>query len=479
MHHTRRSFFKSAATIPFLFSVRCGKAKPDLPNIIVILADDMGYGDLRCLNPKSKIPTPNMDRLADEGIRFTDAHSGSAVCTPTRYGLLTGRYCWRTELKQGVLWGYSPLLIDTKRLTLASMLKSRGYRTAAVGKWHLGLGNEEKTDYSKSLSPGPNDLGFDMFFGIPASLDMIPYLYVENDHAVEQPTETVKEVRQGGLFWRGGPIAPNFKFEEVLPTLTQKAVTFIKDCAEQNQQPFFLYFPLTAPHTPWVPVDDFRGKSQAGLYGDFVAQVDWTIGQVLNKLDEYNIVDNTLIILTSDNGSDERYIGEQYNHEANYIYRGQKSDAWDGGHRVPFLVRWPEMVETNSQSKQLVCLTDIMATVADILDEPLPPDAGEDSISFLPVLKKGATGSSLRHSVVHHSVNGTFAIRDGEWKLIYCKGSGGWSLSEEKASQEAPWQLYNMMDDIRERKNLYHQKPETVSRLDALLQSLISKGKSR
>lgn len=450
---------------------------PQHPNIIFILADDMGYGDLTCLNPKSKIETPNMDRIANEGMIFTDAHSGSAVCTPTRYGVLTGRYCWRTTLKSGVLWGSSPLLIEKDRMTVASMLKKYGYRTACVGKWHLGLGDDKTTDYTKPLTSGPHTVGFDYFFGIPASLDMVPYLYVENDRAVELPTETVEEKNDGGVFWRAGPIAPNFAFEEVLPTFTNKALKFIDDCTGTPSQPFFLYFALSAPHTPWVPTKDFQGTSKAGLYGNFVKQVDWTVGQVLKKLDEHNLADNTIVFLTSDNGSDERHIGEQYHHEANYIFRGQKSDAWDGGHRVPFLVRWPGTITPKTKSDETICLTDLMATAAAIVGEDLPENAGEDSYDILPAFTN-SNKTPIREATIHHSIDGVFAIRQSNWKLIYCKGSGGWSLNEENAPQEAPWQLYNLKEDIEEKINKYHEHQEIVERLDNVLEAYKTSGRS-
>ncbi|MBN1481616.1 hypothetical protein EH223_04565 [candidate division KSB1 bacterium] len=472
MPNLRRLLFVTSLVAGFLFFLSCTSTHTRHPNIIFILADDLGYGDLSCLNPDAKISTPNMDRLAREGIYFTDAHSGAAVCTPTRYGILTGRYCWRSRLKAGVLWGYSPLLVEKGRMTVAAMLKKHGYRTACVGKWHLGLGDEEKTDYTRPLASGPHTVGFDYFFGIPASLDMIPYVYVENDRVVEQPTDTVAEVRDGGVFWRGGPIVPNFQFEQVLPTLTEKALSFINDCARTPEQPFFLYFPLTAPHTPWVPTKDFLGASNAGLYGDFVAQVDWTVGQILKKLDEHHLANNTLVILTSDNGSDERYIGAQYGHDANYIFRGQKSDVWDGGHRVPFLARWPKRIKAHSRSDESICLTDFMSTVAAVVGEALPDTAAEDSYNILPVLEGRAGSTSVREAIVHHSVNGMFAIRQGDWKLIYCKGSGGWSLAEDDASQEAPWQLYNLQDDISEQKNLYFTHPEVVKRLDNLFETI-------
>src|SRR5574340_1294920 len=327
------------------------------PNIVFILADDFGYGDLACQNPQSRIPTPNLDRLAGQGVRFTDAHSPSAVCTPTRYGVITGRYCWRSRLKSGVLWGSSPNLIEPGRATVASVLKSRGYATGGVGKWHLGLGDQETTDYSRPLHPGPVDHGFDYYYGIPASLDMEPYLYFENDRAVEQPTSSTPGKNDDGVFWRKGPMAPSFQFDQVLNTLTGKATDFIRRNAKR---PFFLYFAMTGPHTPWVPRAEFRGKSKAGIYGDFVNEVDWSVGEVMKTLEAAGAAKNTLLMFTSDNGP-ERYAYDRipkFGHYSMGDLRGVKRDAWEGGHRVPFLARWPGRIQPGSTSAEPVCLTD-------------------------------------------------------------------------------------------------------------------------
>ncbi len=410
----RRQFLHAAggaAALPALSATR-------LPNIVYILADDLGWGDLRCYNPESAIPTPNADRLAAQGMRFTDMHSPSAVCTPTRYGILTGRYCWRSSLKQGVLWGYSPNLIEQGRLTVPALLKQQGYYTAGVGKWHLGLGSADKADYSKPLRPSPVDHGFDYYFGIPASLDMDPYLYFENDRAVEQPTSrTPGKNEPRGVFWREGPIAPGLEMEQVLPTLEKKAESIIRERAGKDQ-PFFLYFPLTGPHTPWVPLKKFEGKSKAGIYGDFVAQVDATLGRVIRVLDETGAAANTVLVFTSDNGADWKVEDKaKFAHRANANWRGEKADAWDGGHRIPFVVRWPGQVTAGSVSSQLGCLTDFMATAAAITGFRLPADAGEDSFDLLPVLRGSAKGP-VREAIVHHSNAGVFAVRDGWCKLI-------------------------------------------------------------
>ncbi|MCY3019831.1 MAG: arylsulfatase, partial [Planctomycetota bacterium] len=369
------------------------------PNVIYILADDLGYGDISCLNKNSKIPTPNIDRLAAEGISFTDAHSASAVCTPTRYGVLTGRYCWRTSLKKGVLYGYSPPLIEPTRMTVASLLKQHGYDTACIGKWHLGLTwarkdgvaagklaeNGEDVDFTKPIKGGPTELGFDHFYGISASLDMPPYTYIENARVVKLPTEQAGK----GEFGRAGLKAPGFEAVNVLPDLTKKAVEFIDGhAADKPARPFFLYFPVNAPHTPIAPADMAKGKSQAGKYGDFVAEVDWTVGEVMKCLERNKLGANTLLIVTSDNGSSPHGFPEEdvkkYDHQTSYHFRGRKSDAWDGGHHIPFIARWPGKVKAGSVSDEIICLNDLMATCAALVGAKLPDGAGEDSYNILP-----------------------------------------------------------------------------------------------
>jgi arylsulfatase A-like enzyme len=456
------------------------------PNFVVILADDLGWGDAHCYNPSSRIPTPNLDRLASQGMRFTDAHSPSAVCTPTRYGLLTGRYAWRTRLKNGVLWGYSPPLIEPGRTTLASLLQAQGYETAAIGKWHLGLGwpTRERMDfgdraepaadplaidYSRPFTAGPLTVGFGSFFGIPASLDMVPYLFIENDRVVCPPTNRVAgsahQRQGGGGFWREGPIASGFSHEGCLPELIDRAQRFLG--RQSKRRPFFLYLPLTAPHDPWVPVASFRGRSGAGAYGDFVAQVDAGVGEILRTLKERGLDRNTLVMVTSDNGAhwppdDIARLG----HRANGPWRGQKSDLWEGGHRVPLWVRWPGKVKPGSTSDALVCLTDLLATVADILAVPLAAHAGEDSRSFQPALR--GRRDAGRRDLVMHSIRGEFAVRRGDWKLVDTPGSGGWSRGSEG---ESP-QLYNLRDDPRETRNLAADQPVRVAELRARLNEI-------
>jgi arylsulfatase A-like enzyme len=496
----RRNFLKAAGIgIASLAMPGCvndinsgsGVAGSKKPNIIFIMADDMGYGDLGCYNKKSKIPTPNMDGLAAEGMRFTDAHSPSAVCTPTRYGVLTGRYCWRSRLKRGVLGGYSPALIDTKRLTVASMLKQYGYATACIGKWHLGLGSEKKTDYDKPLVPGPNSLGFDYFYGIPASLDMTPYCYVENERPVEKPTLTIEagKANEDG-WWRAGAIAPGFKHVEVLPRLTEKAVEYIDDHTNTSpDKPFFMYFPLPAPHTPIAPTDFVKGRSKAGGYGDFVVEVDWTVGQVVKALQRNGLTGNTLIIVTSDNGSpgrtkikrDPYSIIEIYGHYPNGDLRGIKADAWDGGHREPFIARWPGKIPVGTTSDEIICLTDLMATCAAIVGAKLPNNAGEDSFNLLPALSGQKLNKPIHEAIVHHSSIGMFAIRQGKWKLILGLGSGGFTKPQKIKPKpgEPKGQLYNLEDDLTESNNLWSTHPQIVERLTKLLEKYKEQGRTR
>ncbi|MGJ5818899.1 sulfatase family protein [Paludibaculum fermentans] len=455
------------------------------PNILYVLADDMGSGDLGCYNPESKIPTPNLDRLASQGVRFTDMHSPSSVCTPTRYGILTGRYCWRSSLKSGVLQGYSPNLIEPGRPTVASLLKNAGYNTAAFGKWHLGLGTAAKTDYSKPLHPCPTDHGFETFYGIPASLDMPPYLWVDQDHAAEPPSaETPGDTGLGGSqgrFYRGGAISPSFKIDEVLPTTTRKAEEFLR-ARKAAANPFFLYVPLTAPHTPWAPKPEHQGKSRAGLYGDFVTQVDDSVGRILAALEQSGRAANTLVLFASDNGAYWKPANSvETGHRANANLRGMKADIYDGGHRIPFLARWPGRITPGGVSKQLGCLTDLCATAAEVAGIGLPRDSAEDSFSLAPALLGTRPATAVREAVIHHSAQGLFAVRRGPWKLALGRGSGGFTqpAAITPAAGEPQGELYNMADDPQETRNLWADKPEIVQSLTALLDQYRSDGRSR
>ncbi|TCM14183.1 arylsulfatase A-like enzyme [Novosphingobium sp. PhB165] len=483
----RRAFLGSAAMAAALLAGSRGvlAAVPPRPNIVLILLDDFGIGDARAYNPLSAVPTPNIDRLAREGMRFTDMHASSAVCTPSRYSILTGRYCWRSRLKKGVLDGTGTNLIDPGRLTLPGLLQKAGYHTSGIGKWHLGLGEGEATDYSRPLRPGPNDHGFDYYFGIPSSLDYPPYLFFENDHVVEAPsahTDGSKEPR--GVFWRAGQIAPGFRMEQTVPTLTDKAVEVITSGATRRKadgRPFFLYFPLPSPHTPWVPLPEYQGKSGAGTYGDYAMETDAMVGRVLAEIDRQGIAEDTVVIFTSDNGADWKIEdAARFAHRANGPWRGEKADAWEAGHRIPFIVRWPGKVKPGSLSPATASLTDIMATVAGALALALPDDAAEDSFDLDAVLS-GDRRAPVRPNIVDHSVDGIFTIREGNWKLIMGLGSGGFSAPRtvEPAPGGPLGQLYDLRADPREENNLYQQHPEIVARLTATLEKLQREGRSR
>lgn len=454
------------------------------PNLVIVLADDMGFGDPGCYNARSKIATPSIDKLAKQGMRFTDMHTPSAVCSPTRYGLLTGRYCWRGPLKRSVCFGYDPLIIELGRLTLAALVKQFNYITAAIGKWHLGLGGAAKADYFKTLKPGPNQVGFDYFLGYPAALDMQPYVIVENDRALAPPTKFMRASRSqrfGGLGeWEAGACAPDFKHVDVQPMFTAKAVQWLGK--QKKDRPFFLYFPLMGPHQPWVATNDFRGKSGAGPYGDWVQQMDAELGQIMKALDDGGLSDNTLLLFASDNGAD--WFPEEvriFGHKANGDWRGEKGDIWEGGHRVPFIARWPGKIKPGTVSDQTLCLTDVMATMASILGAKLPDNAAEDSFNFLPILLGDTPGRPIRESLVYHSFDGSFGIRQGPWVLAPGLGSRGFTRPARvlPAPGGPQGQLYNLRDDPGETKNLWLAQPERVRSMSALLEAAKKDGRTR
>jgi arylsulfatase A-like enzyme len=461
-------------------SAAADTAKP--PNVLVILADDMGYGDIGAFNAQSKIPTPNLDRLSKQGMRFTDAHAPGSVCIPSRYGLLTGRYLFRNPRKFN-----SESLIEPGRLTIASLLKRAGYTTAAVGKWHLSFDSGPNFDYRKPLRGGPVDRGFDSFFGLHASLDIPPYFLIDNDRPVAAPTEHIEASNSRGwspiqgAFWRAGAIAPGFHHADILPLLTSKAVDYLK-ARRGKEQPFFLYVALTAPHTPWLPLEPFQNKSGAGAYGDFAMQVDDAVGRILAALDQAGQADRTLVFFTSDNGpvwfeTDARRFG----HRSASIYRGMKGDAWEGGHRMPFIARWPGKITPGTTSREVICFTDMLATFASLTGQSLPNEAGEDSFDILPALL-GRTGSKpLREATIHQSSRGVLALRQGDWKLIQQLGSGGFSQPARVAPKPGQpiGQLYNLADDPSEQKNLYAEHPEIVRRLTEILERYKRDGRSR
>lgn len=453
------------------------------PNIILILADDLGYGDIQAYNSQSQNITPNLNRLAAEGLVFTDAHSGSSVCTPTRYGLLTGRYAFRSPLKKGVLGGYSPPLIQANYPTLATMLGQSGYETAVIGKWHLGLRWQNSTnsdpeawnvwpspegiDISKSLSQGPNQLGFDYSLIIPSSLDIPPYVYYENGEALDKDMVEVEGKNEPrGVFWRTGQASRSFNLPGTLDFLAQKTLSYIKGSAS-GDKPFFLYLPLTSPHTPWLPDTAFVQSSKNGIYGAFVNHTDAVLGRILDLLDELKIADNTLVIFTSDNGADwkpsdlEKYPA----HRANGPLRGQKSDIFEGGHRIPFIVRWPQL-STPSTTHQLLVLTDVYASLASVVGGSIPEGVAADSYDFSSLILNQPRGSdALRHVAIHHSVNGVFAIRKGQWKYIDTLGSGGWTITPEETDKRIKGQLYDLSEDLGEERNLYLKYPAVVEEL--------------
>jgi arylsulfatase A-like enzyme len=451
------------------------------PNIVYILCDDLGYGDVHCLGgERSKIPTPNMDAMAARGMIFTEAHSGSAVCTPTRYGILTGRYSWRTALQKSVFSGYSAPLIAPDRLTVPEFLRQHGYATACIGKWHLGMDLSAK-NLESLITNGPTTRGFDYYFGISGSLDMPPFAFIENDHFVVTPSIKIDKKE----FGREGPAAPGFQAVDVLPTLAHKAVDYIDEHAAATKQgkPFFIYLPLNSPHTPIAPSPEWLGKSSLGKYADFVMETDWAVGEVIAALEKNGIADKTLVILTSDNGCSPAAKPtqlEELGHFPSEWRRGYKADIWDGGHRIPFIAQWPEQIKPGSRSDQLICLNDLMATCANILSVKLPDNAGEDSVSILPAML-GKADKPLREGIVHHSINGYFAIRQGPWKLELCGTSGGWSdprPDSPEVKQLPPVQLYDMTNDGGERTNEYNAHPEIVARLTALLEKYVADGRS-
>ena len=469
------------------------------PNVLVILTDDLGIGDVGAYNPQSKIPTPNLDRLAKEGIRFTDAHSPDGVCTPTRYGLLTGRYAWRTWLKKGVLNGSSPPLIDRDRLTLADMLREKGYGTGAVGKWHLGLrwklidesapqqvGN---IDWSEPILDGPAQHGFDYSFGLAKPA----WSFVENSTVLARPTLRFDLTHLPAYLMGGnnnkGFKAPGFEFERMLPRFTEEAVGFVQRSAGTGK-PWFLYFTPLAPHRPVVPNKDFQGRSAAGLYGDFVAEVDWSVGEVLAALDRTGQAENTIVFFTSDNGPEVdayRRILE-YRHASMGSQRGVKRDLWEGGHRVPFLVRWPAKASADRVEDEVVCLTDIMATVASIVDFELPENAAEDSYDMSGVVLGSEKDSPVREATVHHGSRGWFGIRQGHWVLIdHATGDNNGGQNREPAwfqrergagSHDQDVELFNLRDDPQQTTNLADADPERVQSMKGLLERYKRQGRS-
>jgi arylsulfatase A len=466
----------------------------DKPNVVYILADDLGYGDPGCYNPQSKIPTPNIDRLAKEGVRFTDAHSPSAVCTPTRYALLTGRYAWRSRLQKGVQGPFSPPLIAEKLLTVPAMLREQGYSTAIIGKWHLGWGwpkpDGDKRDFTKPIPDGPTTRGFDTYFGTDVP-NYPPYCFIENDRTVGIPSEAAPVGKD--MFNIAGLTVPEWKLVDILPGLEKRAVEHIAKAAKADK-PFFLYLPLTSPHFPVVPTAEFKGKSKAGEFGDFVAQTDAVVGKVLDALKTAGVADNTLVIFTSDNGPEVVEIKngaydrlKDYGHASMGTLRGTKRDAWEGGHRVPFVARWPGKIKPDTTCDETICHVDLMATLAAVLNVKLPDDAGVDSVNVLPALLGEKLNAPLREATVHHSAQGKFAIRKGEWVFILAptgddngkRGEPDWLKKDRGyAAHTEPGELYNLAKDPAQKSNQYATEAAKVTELAALMERYVADGRS-
>jgi arylsulfatase A len=477
------------------------------PNIVIILADDLGYGDVQCYNPRrGKIPTPNIDHLAAQGMRFTDGHASSGVCSPSRYTLLTGRYHWRTRLQSGIVDVFGEPLIASDRLSLPSLCGQHGYRTAAIGKWHLGwdwpipqdkralfcipTGQDDKlppTDahlaawrevFSQPIPGGPTTRGFDTYFGTDVP-NWPPYCFIENDRTIGLPSAFLpRRLRSQRLAGLQGPALPDWKLEPILPTLGDRASQFITRQAEAAQ-PFFLYLSLTSPHTPLAVTDEWKGKSGLLPYADFVMETDAVIGRVLKAIDASGAAGHTLVVFTSDNGC-APYIGakelEQKGHFPSGPLRGYKGDAWEGGHRIPFIVRWPGIVRAGSECGQLVHHADLMATMAQILGGKLPTNAGEDSYSLLPLLKGGT--QPAREYAISCAMGGQPALRKGAWKLIAAPDVGG--PFSQKGAVQPPTKvlLYDLAEDLGETRNLAADKPELVAGMQAQLEKLIRDGRS-
>ena len=484
------------------------KQKSEQPNIVIIYADDMGYGDLSCQNPNSKVPTPNLDKLASEGMRFTDAHSSSGICSPSRYALLTGTYHWRRQ--HDIVGAFGKPFFKGTDITLPQLLKTKGYTTACIGKWHLGWNWEFKNppsgeimqwgkmrkvylpndiDWSIPVGGGPLDRGFDYYFG-DGTINFPPYAWVENDQFIEAPTEVMDinnigyDTKEGNWEFRPGPKVKDWNPYNVLPTLTKKTVEWINKQDASN--PFFLYFALPSPHAPIIPNDEFDGTSQAGGYGDFMVQTDWVVGEVLKALKEKGLEKNTIVIFSSDNGT-ESYAwerAEKYGHFSMGNFRGLKRDVWEGGHHIPFIIKWPEEIESNSISNEVISQVDIMATIANITGIELPKNAAPDSYDMTDIIKGKEYESPLREATVHNTYNSIWGIRKGDWLYINDSTGGHRELPESfkeltgYTDFNTEGLLFNMEKDSEQRNNLYEKYPEKIIEMEKLLKEYRKKGYS-
>jgi arylsulfatase A-like enzyme len=477
------------------------------PNIVFILADDMGFSSIQANNPEFKVPTPCLDRLISEGINFTDAHSGSSVCTPTRYGLLTGRHCWRSPSKFSVLWDWYPSLLEPERLTLPEMLKAQGYRTAMVGKWHLGMDWElkeggfirdalewhphdftasnknrktkdfdwKRIDFSKPFRGGPIDHGFDYFFGLDLP-NFPPYTWMEQDQVLEIPTilrkqEVIKTELREYKSGKAGPATKDFDPMKILPRLTQEAVGYLEKAAS-SKEPFFLYVPLTSPHAPIVPSDRFLGKSGVNPYADFIMQTDWSAGEIIKAIDRNGLRDNTIVVFSTDNGSTRQGIHSIKNDGGGRMdnqFRGGKTEIYEGGHRVPFILRWPGKAPAGTVCEETICLADMMATFAELTGYSLADGDAVDSHSVLPLFSGGQR--EIVPPVIHHSIKGELSIREGNYKLLffYADRADRTGLTAE---------LYDLSRDQMEKTNVLAEHPEIGKRLSEMLQKYIREGRS-
>ncbi|WP_158230940.1 sulfatase family protein [Rhodopirellula bahusiensis] len=489
-----------AASLLVIGSV-CAK---DRPNVVVLLMDDLGYGDLSCYGA-TKVKTPNVDQLAAAGRRFTDAHSPASVCTPSRYNLLTGRYAWRTWNGSSTLWANDPLLIDPDRFTIADLFQTQGYSTACIGKWHLGFGDRNQPgwddilgpDYNLPLKPGPNDVGFEYFWGFP-HVGQFPHIIIENDRVLNldpnHPLKITPDKRAGfekdylrrprsGLaaaLGQSGPDEMFYKHKDLSDMLTDRAVRWIEEY--ESDQPFFLYVAHRNIHAPIIPAKRFRETSEIGPRGDFIAEMDWSVGQVVDALQRKQVLENTLLLLTSDNGGVVRYQPIEYaadhGHLINGPLRGQKTTVYEGGHRIPFIARWPKMIKAGSTSDEMIALTDMLATFSDYFEFELPDDAGEDSFSVLTALLDVPSSRPRRNVLVNDSFSSLFSIRQGPWKLILGQDGGGAGELPHLDAEQPAVQLYHLGRDIAEKDNLSKLHPDRVAQLTALLEQIRRTGRS-
>lgn len=479
------------------------------PNILIILVDDMGYGDARCFNPESKIATPHIDELARNGMRFTDAHAGGSICVPSRYSLLSGRMPYRTWNTTGVkgvnlqtknghkLLHFPPPMLHAEpgRLNLATLMKRQGYATACAGKWHQGMSSKAEADGTLKMTP--LDFGFDYYFGFDAP-EQGPYAFIENRRFVVAPTATIEDhpgegvtnPETQGVHWRKGPAAPGWKFEGYLSSIADKADEWLAKQAASGGEPFFLYYAIPAPHAPWATASEFQGRSDAGQYGDYVMNVDAMVGRVTATLDKLRLTDDTLVIFSSDNGP-VWYTQdvEKFDHRAAGPWNGMKGALTEAGHRVPFIVTQPSKIKAGTSCDELICFTDLMATLASLLGETLPNDAGEDSFDISPLLRGEQPASPIRAGMVHVNYGSyTLAIRQGDWKLIlpawvYSVKDGTISpdhiVEMTGKGPTAQFQLYNLRADPAEVTNLMTSEPEKSQELFAALRADIARGRSR